>query len=215
MMFNAEQTRALACGCTDSAHANSAAGIVMQTLPCEQINYSCFAVSARKLCSTIHMHLCMRTAVAAAWGWLSSSIDVTAEWRIAACRTQGNSGSPNMPSSSRRVAPAGRQSPSADQEKATKPSLAAARDGAAAACRSDRSSRAARKEGCFEPPWTSMRRKAGTAAALPSNWGWVAPPSQQVGQLLYCSHNADLSQQSLSAEYLQAVRALSAHFGCC
>ncbi|KAL0030426.1 hypothetical protein WJX79_004156 [Trebouxia sp. C0005] len=30
------------------------------------------------------------------------------------------------------------------------------------------------KQGCFQPPWTSMRRKPGVASGPPSDWGWVA-----------------------------------------
>ncbi|DBA84755.1 TPA: hypothetical protein ACH3X1_005799 [Trebouxia sp. C0004] len=35
-------------------------------------------------------------------------------------------------------------------------------------------SRGTWKQGCFQPPWPSMRRKPGVASAPPSDWGWVA-----------------------------------------
>ena len=30
------------------------------------------------------------------------------------------------------------------------------------------------RQGTFQPPWTSMRRRPGIASALPSDWGWAA-----------------------------------------
>lgn len=36
------------------------------------------------------------------------------------------------------------------------------------------------KQGCFQPPWTSMRRKPGVASGPPSDWGWVALSVDQV-----------------------------------
>ncbi|DBB12356.1 TPA: hypothetical protein ACH3X3_006440 [Trebouxia sp. C0006] len=41
-------------------------------------------------------------------------------------------------------------------------------------CIPHQGSRGTWKQGCFQPPWASMRRKPGVASAPPSDWGWVA-----------------------------------------
>ncbi len=47
-------------------------------------------------------------------------------------------------------------------------------------CIPHQGSRGTWKQGCFQPPWASMRRKPGVASAPPSDWGWVALNVDQV-----------------------------------
>ena len=95
------------------------------------------------------------------------------------CRTRGRAGNSYRPYSGG-AAPSTTATASPHCKKATKASDAtAARYNETAATKtaatsSAQGTRAVHKHGCFEPPWTSMRRKAGSALELPSDWGWVA-----------------------------------------
>lgn len=44
------------------------------------------------------------------------------------------------------------------------------------------------RQGCFQPPWVSMRRRAGVRLAPPSEWGWVAlnPDKVNIKHLYGC-----------------------------
>ena len=46
-------------------------------------------------------------------------------------------------------------------------------------CIPHQGSRGTWKQGCFQPPWASMRRKPGVVSAPPSDWGWVALNADQ------------------------------------
>lgn len=47
-------------------------------------------------------------------------------------------------------------------------------------CRPHQGCRGSWKQGCFQPPWASMRRRPGASTTPPSDWGWVAFNPDQV-----------------------------------
>lgn len=96
-------------------------------------------------------------------------------------RTQGRAASPTRPCSGRPSQYSRACTEALFAEQPRQPVTGVAGKGLAAPHRiPHQGCRGSWKQGCFQPPWASMRRRPGVSTAPPSDWGWVALNPGQV-----------------------------------